>query len=141
MTQPPSKSAVALPTSLGRAMGEVGSYREHNPGFGAYLCKLREDRGQSPRDAADHRDMTFAKRQRRETAGRSRIDGRTLFADIADIADAYVRPTSAEETAPDPQRTKGRTPAWPKFCPVGRIMEAAGVEPASETTQRRRLRA
>jgi transcriptional regulator with XRE-family HTH domain len=88
MTRTPSKPAVVEPSPLGRAMGEVAFYREHNPGFGGYLRKLREDRGLSLRDAADQLGMTFAKLQKMETGGRFRIDSLALFADIADV---YVR--------------------------------------------------
>jgi transcriptional regulator with XRE-family HTH domain len=89
MTRTPSKPDVVEPTPLGRAMGEVAYYREHNPGFGAYLRKLRKNRGLSLRDAADQLGMTFAKLQKMETGGRFRIDRLSLFADIADV---YVRP-------------------------------------------------
>lgn len=90
-TPSPTEAAEAVvePTPLGRAMGEVAFYREHNAGFGPYLRKLREDRGLSLRDAADQLGMTFAKLQKMETGGRFRIDGLGLFGDIADV---YVRP-------------------------------------------------
>ena len=79
------------PTPLGRSMGEVAFYRDHNPGFGPYLRKLREDFGLSLRDAADELEMSFAKLQKMETGGRFRIDSLDLFVSIADL---YVRPRS-----------------------------------------------
>lgn len=89
MPRTPSNPDVVEPTPLGRAMGEVAFYREHNPGFGPYLRKLREERGLSLRDAADQLGITFAKLQKMETGGRFRIDSLALLADIADV---YVRP-------------------------------------------------
>ena len=89
MPRSPSPPDAVEPTPLGRAMGEVAFYREHNPGFGPYLRKLREDRGLSLRDAADQVGITFAKLQKMETGGRFRIDSLALFADLADV---YLRP-------------------------------------------------
>lgn len=89
MPRSPSPPHVVEPTPLGRAMGEVAFYREHNPGFGPYLRKLREDRGLSLRDAADQVGITFAKLQKMETGGRFRIDSLSLFGAIADL---YGRP-------------------------------------------------
>lgn len=87
--QTEAPGTVVEPSPLGRAVGEVAFYREHNPGFGPYLRKLREERGLSLRDAADQLGMTFAKLQKMETGGRFRIDSLALFGDIADV---YVRP-------------------------------------------------
>jgi len=90
--RPPSspKGTVVEPSDLARAaIGEVAFYREHNPNFGPYLRKLREERGISLRDAADQLGMTFAKLQKMETGGRFRIDTLKLLADIADL---YVVP-------------------------------------------------
>lgn len=86
---PDVREASVEPTPLGRVMGEVAFYREHNPGFGPYLRKLREDFGLSLRDAADELDMSFAKLQKMETGGRFRIDSLDLFGRIADL---YVCP-------------------------------------------------
>lgn len=80
---------VVEPSPLGRAVGEVSFYREHNDTFGPYLRGLREDRGLSLRDAASQLGMTFAKLQKMETGGRFRIDSLDLFQAIADL---YVRP-------------------------------------------------
>ncbi len=89
-TPNPSPSLeVTEPTDIGRAMGEVAFYREHNTAFGPYLRKLREERGISLRDAADQLGMTFAKLQKMETGGRFRIDSLSLFSALADV---YVRP-------------------------------------------------
>lgn len=89
-TPKPSPSLeVTEPTDIGRAMGEVAFYREHNTAFGPYLRKLREERGISLRDAADQLGMTFAKLQKMETGGRFRIDSLNLFSALADV---YVRP-------------------------------------------------
>ncbi len=88
-TPPTPAGTVVEPHPLARAIGEVAFYREHNPGFGPYLRKLREERGLSLRDAADQLGMTFAKLQKMETGGRFRIDTLHLFGDIADL---YVRP-------------------------------------------------
>lgn len=89
MPRSPSPPDLIEPTPLGRAMGEVSFYREHNPGFGPYLRKLREGRGLSLRDAADQIGITFAKLQKMETGGRFRIDSLDLLADLADL---YLRP-------------------------------------------------
>lgn len=92
MSRPPTPApsgSVTDPTDLGRAMGEVAFYREHNDQFGPYLRNLRESRGLSLRDAADQLGMTFAKLQKMETGGRFRIDSLNLFSDIADL---YARP-------------------------------------------------
>lgn len=86
---PPPPAAVEGPSDLGRAMGEVAFFREHNTTFGPYLRKLRDERGISLRDAADQLGMTFAKLQKMETGGRFRIDSLSVFGDLADL---YVRP-------------------------------------------------
>jgi transcriptional regulator with XRE-family HTH domain len=85
----PTKAEVIEPSELARALGEVAFYREHNPGFGAYLRKLRDERGLSLRDAADQLGMTFSKLQKMETGGRFRIESLALFGDIAEL---YRRP-------------------------------------------------
>jgi transcriptional regulator with XRE-family HTH domain len=85
----PPTPAITEPTDLGRAMGEVAFYREHNTTFGPYLRKLRDQRGLSLRDAADQVGLTFAKLQKMETGGRFRIDSLSLFGAIADL---YGRP-------------------------------------------------
>ena len=85
----PPSAAVQEPTDLGRAMGEVAFYREHNASFGPYLRQLRLDRGLSLRDASDQLGLTFAKLQKMETGGRFRIDSLSLFGAIADL---YSRP-------------------------------------------------
>ncbi|MCB9694329.1 MAG: helix-turn-helix domain-containing protein [Alphaproteobacteria bacterium] len=88
-SKPEASGALVEPTTLGRAMGEVAFYREHNAEFGPYLRSLREDRGLSLRDAAEQLGLTFAKLQKMETGGRFRIDSLNLLGDIADL---YVRP-------------------------------------------------
>ena len=89
---PPPQSASGTlhePSELGRMFGEVAYYREHNPGFGPYLRKLREDRGVSLRDAASQLGISFAKLQKMETGGRFRIDSLQLFEQLADL---FARP-------------------------------------------------
>ena len=86
---PPPAAAVQEPTDLGRAMGEVAFYREHNASFGPYLRDLRDRHGLSLRDASDQLGLTFAKLQKMETGGRFRIDSLSLFGAIADL---YGRP-------------------------------------------------
>ena len=72
MPRSPSPPDVVEPTPLGRAMGEVAFYREHNPGFGPYLRKLREDRGLSLRDAASSTTCTGPSRTAASTCRSSR---------------------------------------------------------------------
>lgn len=86
---PPPSPAIQEPTDLGRAVGEVAFYREHNASFGPYLRELRDRRGLSLRDASDQLGLTFAKLQKMETGGRFRIDSLALFSGIADL---YGRP-------------------------------------------------
>ena len=93
LDQPPapqsSPGTLHEPSELARIFGEVAYYREHNPGFGPYLRRLREDRGISLRDAAGQLGISFAKLQKMETGGRFRIDSLQLLEQLADL---FVRP-------------------------------------------------
>lgn len=76
MPRTPSRTkaaeAMVEPTTVGRAMGEVAFYRQHNAGFGPYLRKLREDRGMSLRDAAAPRSRRTRRPRRRRRPTRAR---------------------------------------------------------------------
>lgn len=129
------------PTPLGRAMGEVAFYREHNPGFGPYRRKLREDRGLSLRGSADHVGITFARLQEMETGGRIRMTASpcspTSPTPTCTRARRCSKPRASACWSPTPSRSTTRQPS-PGSCCTLRAVPSVGTSDGPTPSRRSR---